>query len=431
MKKNFQYILLGIFIVVGVFAVLVFSGVFSKGSGSSDQTVDTSPVTLWGVYPQTIISRAVQEGKITFPVTFQYTQINPETFEDDLVEALASGKGPDAIIAPLSLTLSQADKLYTIPWQSIPERTMRDTFIGGAESFWSSAGINAFPMFSDPLIMYWNRTLFTNAGLATPPRTWDEFLTLPKKLTVLDERKNITQSTVALGGYRNITGAKDLLSAFILQTGDDIVTRDSNGAPSVVFGNSRAETESALRFYTDFANPAKTTYSWNTALPASFEVFAGGKLAVYFGHASEFGTIRARNPHLDFDVATLPQIKGTKERTTFGTFYGFALLKNSPRLSRAYQLGYSFAFGQMAPHLSSQSTYSSVRRDILARVVADPYKTIFNSAALESRAWLDRDPAKTDKTHRDMIDTITVGRLSTSQAIGEARASLINAVGSR
>ena len=61
--------------------------------------------------------------------------------------------------------------------------------------------------------------------------------------------------------------------------------------------------ETALLFYTDFTNPSKTSYSWNAALPQSFDAFTSGELAAYLGYASEYNSIISRNPNLRFKSA--------------------------------------------------------------------------------------------------------------------------------
>ena len=60
--------------------------------------------------------------------------------------------------------------------------------------------------------------------------------------------------------------------------------------------------ESVLRFYTQFADPAKETYSWNKTFQNDKNAFISGKLAFYFGYASEYKDIQQKNPNLRFDI---------------------------------------------------------------------------------------------------------------------------------
>lgn len=41
--------------------------------------------------------------------------------------------------------------------------------------------IIAFPLTIDPLVMYWNRDILSNAGIVKPPAYWDEIYSIVKK----------------------------------------------------------------------------------------------------------------------------------------------------------------------------------------------------------------------------------------------------------
>ena len=63
-------------------------------------------------------------------------------------------------------------------------------------------------------------------------------------------------------------------------------------------------------------------------------MFAKGALAMYFGYASEMSEIKNRNPHLNFDLAEVPQIKGDKSKTSFAKIYALAIMKNSSQTKK-------------------------------------------------------------------------------------------------
>src|SRR6185436_17427277 len=83
--------------------------------------------------------------------------------------------------------------------------------------------------------------------------------------------------------------------------------------------------QAALRFYTQFTNSAQSTYSWNRALPSSFNAFASGDLGIFFGLASDYIPLRTRNPNLAFDVAVLPQTGSAKTPLTYGKIVALAV----------------------------------------------------------------------------------------------------------
>ena len=98
----------------------------------------------------------------------------------------------------------------------------------------------------------------------------------------------------------------------ILQTGNDIIERTDEGLESVInraVDITGSPAESAVRFFMEFSNPSKRTHSWNRGMPESKDTFSAGDLAVYFGLASELSDISLKTPHLNFDVAVVPQIR--------------------------------------------------------------------------------------------------------------------------
>jgi hypothetical protein len=52
-------------------------------------------------------------------------------------------------------------------------------------------------------------------------------------------------------------------------------------------------------------------------LPKSREYFLSGRLATYFGFASEAPKIRLINPNLNFDVAEMPSDENSNNKTVF------------------------------------------------------------------------------------------------------------------
>ena len=58
-------------------------------------------------------------------------------------------------------------------------------------------------------------------------------------------------------------------------------------------------------------------------------MFVKEDLALYFGYGSERADIMAKNPHLNFDIAPVPQIRGNKTQVTFGRMQGIAIARNA------------------------------------------------------------------------------------------------------
>ncbi len=428
--KAFQTILLIFFAVLIVVAVLIFSGIISIG-GSEAKLVQ-APITMWGTMTSDQFKTIVDNAKLagdSFSIT--YVKKDPRTLEADLIDALASGVGPDLIVAPHTLVLKQYDKFLPLPYTAIPERLYRDSFVEATEVLLGADHTIALPIYLDPIVMYWNRDIFASAGLASAPATWMDVQGLPAKLTELDSKGNITRAAVAMGGVLNIAHFKEIIISQILQTGNPVVsrTRDVNpkGEPIVnrtvvLAGDDGAE--SALRFFVQFADPSLKKYSWNSAMGNSYEEFVAGRLGVYFGLASELKPIKTRNPHLDFDVAELPKIQVGGRRATYADIYTLAVLKNSPATSAAFAVAFRMSLGESAKTFAQIESLPPVRRDLVAVAPGDPLLAVAYSAAVVANAWDDPDSALTRNIFADMVESVTIGRSDVRAAVTAAEVRL-------
>lgn len=420
-------------ILIG-FGVLVVFGlvIFSAYRGSS---VDVATVNVWGTIPSVQFERILTSAGISGGKQFKvvYTEKNTENFDKDFIEALAAGNGPDLFMLPSDKIITHRNKIFPIPYDVFTQRQFKDSFIEGAEIYMSPEGILGLPVYEDPLVMYWNRTLFTNARLTTPPKYWDEFYNIASLISKKDGALNINTSAVAFGEYANITNAKAIISNLVLQAGNPLTSWQGSRVTSVMtenFGRPSSPSEAAVNFYTEFSNPAKSSYSWNRSLANSSDYFLSGDLALYFGFASEAPLISVKNPNLNFDVAAVPTSREGGVDVSFAKFNAFAIAKASKNPSAAFSLASIFSSAVGGDAISSTLGLAPVRRDLLAKRVNDPHTSIFYDSAIRSRAWLDPNPTETDAVFKSMIESITSGRARTSEAVSRANREISNLLGS-
>lgn len=414
----------GAFIIIGI---IMFSLVRSGSRGSLEQ------ITLWGTIPESVFVNYTQAVNLkkdnNIKININYVAKDREDFDRDFIEALASGKGPDAILLPQDQILRHKDKIYPIPYDTVSERLFKDTFLEEGELYLSSDGITALPFAIDPIVMYWNRDIFTDVLLPQPPTYWDELFSLVDKITEVDSHLDIQRSTVSFGEFRNVFNAKEILSLLILQAGNPIVKLDKGRLVSVLknnFGFSILPSEAALRFYTEFSNPSKKAYSWNRSLPEAMSYFLSGDLALYFGFASEFNNIKIKNPNLNFDVAVVPQRREAKTKTTFGKMQGLALVKSSRKLSSAFSAISMLTSRDNVATWTKVSGLPPVRKDLLQLGSPDPEDSIFYNSAIISKAWLDPNREETQNIFQNMVESITSGRLMLSEAVDRSSAEIQN-----
>ena len=174
--------------------------------------------------------------------------------------------------------------------------------------------VYGLPLSVDTLVMFYNKDLLNNAGITTPPEYWDkDFQQNVKKLTKQDNKGQILQSGVALGGSNNIERYSDILALLMMQNGTTMISDTGQVQfhikPKDNFSSATVPGYDALRFYTDFSNPAKEVYSWNSTMENSLELFMKNKIAIMFGYSYMLPIIEAQAPKLNFSIAKIPQIK--------------------------------------------------------------------------------------------------------------------------
>ncbi len=417
MNNTFQTIILGLFavgLIGGVVTLALFKNSNKEGSGV--------PVVIWGTTSESQFNLLTNQlFSSSKGLSVSYKEKDEASFDQDVIEALASGKGPDVILLSHDSILRYKDKIAPISFKTFSERDFKNTFVSLGEMYLTPAGALGVPFSIDPLVLYWNRSLFSNAGLATPPAYWDEFASLNAKLTKKDKVLNITQSLAALGESANIPHAKEILSALFLQTGNPIAQRGAAGLESALADNKAV---SALNFYTEFANPLKPFYSWNRSMPSSKDFFLSGDLAMYFGFASELPDIRLKNPNLNFAIAPIPQSKDADRVTTFGKMVALAIPKNSKNIVAAYQVALKLTDASSIAALSTITNLPPVRRDLLTTRPSEAFLSIFYDGAVQAKAWIAPEPVQLTPIFKEMVESLTAGRAGVSGAVSKANSQL-------
>lgn len=406
MKGNFQLILVIIFIVAAVLGIMVFSGAIPLGNKK-----DVSPlkgnVTLWGTQTKTAMAPLIEKfngPNQTFKLS--YSERSAETFNQDLLEALAEGQGPDLFLLPDDLVFSYSNKIYTVPYANFSSADFKSTYAGAAEVFLGNKGTIAFPLTIDPLVMYYNRSILDTNGIVYPPAYWDEFNEMSGKITKKDDAGQIIKSAVGFGQYSNVNNAKDIVTALFMQTGNPIVQNEGGALRSSLSGLETSKSlGDALAFYTSFADPLKPSYSWNKSFPNSQDAFSSGSVAFYFGFASELPTLIKKNPNQNLGIAPLPQIKNSSTKATRGRVAGIAVSSFSKNFTTAYATASLLASGDFAKDYSEMMGLAPARRSLLAQKQTGVNPPLFYTEALVAKSWMDPSPKDTNDIFRLMIES--------------------------
>lgn len=434
----FQVGIIIFFVVFFVVAMLIFTGVIGKKDAGPGQAVG-GQVVLWGTYSDEVMAKLISEynaahQKEAYSIT--YVPIAPTDLDTKLAEAIASGNGPDLVMLNQDQILKNQAKLTLIPYEQLPEATVRGTWATESELFMLSGGTIGLPLTIDPLIMYYNRDLFEGAGLTLPPKTWNEVAQITPRLTRKDANTNITQSAIPFGIYSNLNHARDILALLLFQAGNPIISKQGDKFIPVLSGSSGQLTatsalppaQAVVNFFTQFVDPTKETYTWNRSFRNARDQFINGELAIYFGYASELPLIVAQNPNLNFDVTKVPQSGGSGAQITFGRMQALALVKASKNPQTAFQIMMDLTSADFVKKLLDSflqvAPLAPARRDMLTGAPQTLFGPTLYSSAVIAHGWYDPGAELTDPIFNDMVDNVVRGATTTAQAVGDAQSRL-------
>lgn len=429
----FGAIMIAVFGVIALVAVLMFAGFLPgyKGRKDNSDKVDKTNLVLWGTFSKGTINSALAaiNKDRQAPIKIDYIQKSAGSYQSDLVNALASGKGPDLAIVSQDMLLENKDRFYQIPFSVYAERDFRDNFsdISDVLLDTETKSIRGFPFMIDPLVMYRNRDIFSSSGISKTPEYWDEFIEYAQVLTEKNERGNIDQAGAAMGEFSNINNAKDILSTLILQAGNPII--DSRTLKTALGDGKNYPSkaaENAVKFFGEFANPNKLNYSWNRSLPSSRDMFAKGSLAMYFGFAGEYSGIKNKNSHLNFDISLMPQIRDGEVKTSFGKLYSIVVLNASNKKQSALNAAVSLTSSSVLDGFAASLVLAPARRSNLSQKVSDSYYSLLYKAAIMARSWLEPSKKDVEEIFSDMVEAASSGAAPASEAVRVAERKIGN-----
>lgn len=430
--NGFQLTITGIFILALILGVLIFSGIlpgFRAPSGGVGGTV-----VWWSTLPADSMTSVLEQLRRDHrdEFTLDYVEKDPATLENDLVEALALGRGPDLITLSSDILLRQSAKLAPIPYSTYSKQTFKDTFVLGThirdwELLFGPEGVLGLPLYVDPLVLYYNQDLLANAKVPAVPRIWKDLAETIKLLTQTDGRGNLNQAAIALGTFNNIANAKELLALLFLQSGNPIVSRNA-GAPQVMLkeslGFNKQPAGEALGFFLRFVDPANTLYSWNSSQGEARDAFLRGKLAMYLGFGHEVERMTAQNPQLNFYISLPPQRELGGREITLGRFSFLSVPRGAKNPNTALYVAQLLASQEIDQLIAQAAKLPPARNDLLQSRPEDPDQAVLYQAAIIARDWLDPAPDKTKGVFRRLVENVALGRVEPSRAISDADAEL-------
>ena len=428
--------------------VLLLLAVFLVNAGFGCKSADTAtkaamqPITLtyWRVFDDSdAFQEIIAKYKVIHPyITISYRKLRYEEYEKELLNALAEDRGPDVfsihntwikeyetkiVTMPATITMPYPVVTGTIKKEIISElrttnsptlKEIRDNFVDAVsyDVISSDGKVYGLPLSVDTLAMFYNKDLFNNAGISQVPQYWNkEFLQDVKKLTKQDPKKDLVQSGVALGGSSNINRYSDILSVLMMQNGAIMMENGQtlfNLVPPASRDTGYNPGLEALRFYTDFSNAGKESYTWNDGLPNSLEMFVSGKLAIYFGYAFDLPTIKTQAPKLNFSIAKLPQIEGNPPTNiNFANYWVEVVSKKSTHQAEAWDFVQFMTKEEQAKSYLEKTKKPTALRSLVAAQRTNDDIGVFADQVLTAKSWYKGKNAQAaEDAIKEMIDIV-------------------------
>src|SRR3989338_8018017 len=216
-------------LVVIIIAFIAITGIGLQ-PGPSAQPVE---LTFWRVFDdsdayETIISDYQKTNK---NVKITYRKQTVGTYEKDLLNAMAAGRGPDIFMLHNTWLPKHADKIVSLPSELMSLKDFQNTFVDAAyDDFVEDGKIYGLPISVDTLALFYNKDIFNSAALSSPPQTWENFVEASNQTVKADNQGNILRAGAALGTARNVNRASDILMLLMLQSGVEMVDPETGEA---------------------------------------------------------------------------------------------------------------------------------------------------------------------------------------------------------
>jgi len=421
-----QIIIIGSVVLAVLFFVLVFLGLIPglkpPGGGWSiggPSSGEETRLTFWGIGEvdnSNAVQRLLEANSKAGGAQVEYRHFDSaKVYEKSLLDAFATGKGPDIFMMNSSWLPKHYQKASPAPeplntayvQRYFPDVVQKDFVFDGK--------VYALPLYIDTLALIYNKDIFNAKSIALVPQTWEDFQRLVPQLRELNILNQITRPAAAIGGSgKSINKASDFLNLLMLQAGSEM--NDSQGA--VDFGQNGL---AALNFYIQFANPSSDYYTWNDNLGNSLDLFSDGDVAVIFNYQSAISAIKEKNPYLNFGVSPMPQFN-VSQPVNYSNYWGLAVSAQSANKVAAW----NFVAGAAVDPAVSTAYLEASGKPPALRSLIDKYKNdanlgVFARQALTAKSWLQPDNSSVEGIVSNMIESVISGKLSSEKAMTQAK----------
>lgn len=336
--KSF-FITLGVIIVVGAISFLLGSYLLSPKENKSTKPqykakVDypNGPVklTYWRtVDGKEVFNPILEKWKSAHPnVTIDIVNIPFAEYDQRLSQAVTSGTLPDMFMLKFDWLPRYKPSLSPAPVKVFGADDYKKTFAPVvSKDLVINNEVLAVSYGVPTLGLFYNADLYTKAGIANAPQSWQELVDANTKL-VSRSGSSLNSSGIALGTSA-VANASSIMPLLMMQNGAIMTnTPPSEATFQKPTTDGYPSSVRAVDFYTSFARPYKSTYSWSDGFGDSTQAFINGRTAMIIDYPYKYQVIKAQSPNLNFKMAKVPQLNSNSP-INYTEYWAEAVSKNS------------------------------------------------------------------------------------------------------
>ena len=417
-SKNQTIIIISVISIIAFFIIaFVFFG-REGGGGLGGDSGEQIELSFWGVENESAILKLTELYASANPgVRISYQQFDENNYEKSLLNALASGQGPDIFMLHNSWLPKHYDKIAPIKDQLSLTDFSNNLFPGVVtQDFVKDNTIYALPLYLDTLAFIYNKDYFDAKAVALPPKTWESFQNSIPRLKENDFSGKIAKAAGAIGGSeKSVDKASDLLSLIMLQSGAAM----ENEYGKIDFAN--ANNLNAFNFYLQFANPTNQYYTWNDNLRPSLDNFANETVGAIFNYSSAIPKIKTKNPFINIAISPMLQFSGADQLPNYADYFGLTVSNQSKNSAWAWHFIQSATTQeQFAEEYLRASGRPPALRNLIQKYLNDSNIGVFAKQAMTAESWKQPDNNEVKKIFSNAIESVLNGKLSPQKALEEA-----------
>lgn len=275
----------------------------NAGAGKGAVKEPTKPVTItfesWVGSDPTMKKFAADFHKLHPNITISFQNVSSDSASQKLTTQIAGNNPPDVAYVDASATSDFASRGALVNLDNYIKRSKvvkLSDYVKAFKDFESWNGhMWGLPIDGESTGLFYRTDLFKAAGISSPPKTWAEFMTDVKKLTIPAKKQYGYEVFAPESAY--------YWYPWLYQAGGDLLGPNNK----ILFTSPAAK--KAANFYVNLANYSPKDYLNSNSYDGR-TAFAQGKVAMYMAGSWLAGTLHSEHPGIDKKWSTAPLPSG-------------------------------------------------------------------------------------------------------------------------